>query len=182
MARPKDKVKGLTDVQKSKLKEIEEQHQDLKIIDHLTFGKLFHPDVFPESNKYRLHKEVENSIQDYIQSFHYAFRELPYRKKIKIVRNPSFKIFISHLLGQLDYARQVRTTDKKFQQYAFDIYLDFFEIGIDGLIGSLPKDFQKHLKAQLEPILSLMRLIGKYEGQNFKYPITYSKKKVVNPS
>lgn len=170
------KTKVISENQKRRITELKKQHPHLKIIDYDQFGKLFEPDTFPYKNKNRLYQDVSVSIDHFLDSFHYAFRELPFSYKNKIMASGNFNRFLDTVFTQFEYA-STQKKDHDFQDHSFKVYLKLFEIGINGMIKTMPSEFQPYLKNQLKPTLSLMTLVGKYENLPFKYPSLKDKKK-----
>jgi hypothetical protein len=176
------KTKVQSEKQKRKLLEIKQQHPHLSIINYDQFGKLFEPEIFPYKNKNRLYQDVSTNIENFLDSFHFAFRELPDSYKNKIIIGGNFNDFLNKIFTQLEFKKDSKTTDADFQNYSFQIYLKLFNVGIKGMIGTMPKEFRPYLNKQLSPILSLMQLIGKYENSELAYPSLATAKKTLKKS
>jgi hypothetical protein len=174
------KTKVQSEQQKRKLSEIKHQHPNLSIINFDQFGKLFYPEIFEYKNSNRLYQDVTRNIENFLDSFHFAFRQLPYSYKNKIITGGNFNNFIDILFTQLAFTKNAKKNDIDFQKFSFQIYLKLFTIGTKGMIGTMPDEFQIYLNAQLEPILTLMKLIGKYEKSGLSYPELDSSKKPNN--
>ena len=154
--------------QQSKLEEIKRDYPWLSIIDYQQFGRLWHPEVFPYGNKARLYNETRTAIDNFLNSFHYAFAKLPTSYKNKILISRNFNDFLTEIFGHLDLERS--KGEKQIQDFSHQVYLNFFNIGINGLIRTLPADFQPYLVSQIQPALSLMQVVGRYANIDLKYP------------
>ena len=151
--------KRQTAKQEKKLEEIKKTYPDLKLIDHNEFVKLHHPDIFPISNESRFYREVSNKILQSFSDFHYAFLKLPSSYKIKILTSRDFSDFINMITSQ-DYV--LKKSEDYEKAFTFLLYQNFFNIGIKGLIETMPREFQTYLNDQMRPILSLMHSIAEY--------------------
>ena len=142
-----------------KLEEIKKTYPNLRIIDHNEFARFHHPEIFPITNESRFYKEVSNKILQFFSDYHYAFLKLPSSYKIKILISSEFSRFIQTISSQ-DYLLEKSQENEK--NFDFILYQNFFSIGINGLIKTMPHEFQAFLHDQMKPILSLMQSIAVY--------------------
>ena len=151
--------KILNGKQEKKLDEIKKTYPNLKLIDHNEFVRLHHPEIFPITNESRFYREVSNKILQSFDDFHYAFLKLPSSYKIKILTSRDFSDFINLITSQ-DYV--LKKSEDYEKAFTFLLYQNFFNIGIKGLIETMPREFQTYLNDQMRPILSLMHSIAEY--------------------
>ena len=151
--------KILNGKQEKKLDEIKKTYPNLKLIDHNEFVRLHHPEIFPITNESRFYREVSNKILQSFDDFHYAFLKLPSSYKIKILTSRDFSDFINMITSQ-DYV--LKKSEDNEKAFTFLLYQNFFNIGIKGLIETMPREFQTYLNDQMRPILSLMHSIAEY--------------------
>ena len=163
------RTKVISEAQKKKMDEAKEHYPWLQIISHEQFGQLFYPDLFPVSNKPRLYKNVQNNIEVFLQSFHYAFIRLPFSYQDKILLSRNFDSVINQVFRRLESLESVKkfkkTSDGKgkfAQDYSYQIYQKFFNIGLEGLIKTMPPAFAPYLKSQIKPLLLLMLSIANF--------------------
>ena len=145
--------------QEKELDKIINTNPDIKLIDHNEFAKLHYPDIFPITNESRFYREISNKILQSFSDFHYAFLRLPSSYKIKIMTSRDFEDFINLITSQ-DYVLKKSGDNEK--AFTFLVYQNFFNIGIKGLIETMPREFQTYLNNEMRPILSLMHSIAEY--------------------
>lgn len=161
------KTKVITEAQKKKLAEIKEHYPWLSIITHEQFCQLYESELFPISNKPRLYKNVQTNIENTLNSFHYAFRNLPFSYQDKIVLSGNFNLVLTTLLQRLEFALKTKKVKKPRDNktdldYSYEMYQKFFNMGLQGLINTMPEEFQPYLKSQIKPMLLLMSSIAKF--------------------
>lgn len=170
----------LTKIQKLNLErqiiEIKNTYPKMKLISPIEFGRLWHPKDFPYGNQARLHKDVKDKILQNFYDFHYAFEKLPNSYKDEIILSGEFKSVTQKIFDYSKWAERNKSDEKPIQSLSYALYLDFFTIGIDGLINSMPQEFQRYLTNEMKPILALMQSISKYAKTidpklNIPYPI-----------
>lgn len=155
--------------QQRKLEEIRKNYPWLKIISHEQFVQLFHRDIFPVSNYPRLYKQVQNNFEDFLNSFHYAFNKLPLSYQDKIILGRNFNSFLNGLLEHLESVAKTKKNNKNLdldeksgQDFSYQVYQKLFNIGLKGLIRTMPSEFEPYLKSQIKPLLLLMLSIARF--------------------
>lgn len=163
------RTKVISEAQKKKLQEIKDRYPWLSIISHEQFCQLWESDLFPVSNHPRLYKQVQANIENFLNSFHYALNKLPYSYQDKIVLSRNFDFFMNSMLDHLESIKNRKTIKKDsdgneipIQDFSYHIYQKFFNIGIQGLIKTMPKAFEPYLKSQIKPLLALMWSIAQF--------------------
>ena len=136
-------------------------------------ARLREPDHFPYKHKPRLYKEVTADILKVFHELNGYFYHLPLSYRLKIVNDDDFMRFLEDeiIKGTLKQKDSKEEHDDATKQDSFQLYMNLFSIGIEGLLRTMPSDFHNHLATQLKPIFSLMQSISMYSND-----ITNSKK------
>ena len=132
------------------------------------FLRLREPKHFPYENSARLQKEVtEDVIQTFeeLNGFIY-YLEPSYR--MKIFKDPAFVNFI-----QQEYLNMKEKKSKKKDKneidtaklYAYQTYLNFFNIGLEGLFKTMPDEFKDVWIIQIKSMFKLMQSISKLSSR-----------------
>jgi hypothetical protein len=161
----------------------------MKLIERIEYYRLSDPKNFPYEHQNRLCRTVTDKILQSLLDFHYAFRFLPESYKKEIIQSPEFSSFMSNIfsVGQVEIekldketeyppSQNEKTVDEKVvnekttnNTITTNLYQKFFNIGLDGLIKTLPQDFIPHLQNEIKPLLMLMIAISK--NTKSKYPV-----------
>lgn len=152
--------------QRKELDNIKNTHPNLKVINHLEFARLFKPEIFVYPNQNRLFRQVTDKIIQSLDDFFYAFKKLPQSYKEEIILNPEFSSMINMVFSAGQITRQTKrerdkTKEDENNSITTDIYQKFFNIGLEGLIKTLPYEFGPYLKSEMKPLLLLMLAISK---------------------
>ena len=164
--------KGQTAKQEKILNDMKKTHPNLTLIKPIEYGRLFYPKDFPFENKPRLYREVTNKVIQFFDDYHYATRELPMSYKVKIITSRGFDDCIKSIIGNMSYVDKKQKSEDPEKRLSFMMYYKFFNLGIEGLIKSMPDDFGQTLREQIRPTLLLMQSITKFSQ------LSDSKKKV----
>jgi hypothetical protein len=150
------------------LDSIKKTYPKMKLIEHIEYGRLSNPEKFPYKHQNRLYREVTNKILQSLLDFHYAFKNLPSSYKEEILLSSEFSSFMYNIfsVGQLEKPKKEESKDNLITT---ELYQKFFNIGLDGLIRTLPQDYSSYLKIEMKPLLLLMLAISKTTKS--KYPI-----------
>jgi len=118
----------------------------------------------------RSKRKIKQSLID----FHYAFSRLPDSYKTKILTDRSFNDF---MITINQFAKRVDTKQDKEPEklFSFNMYYNFFNIGMDGLIKTMPTDFQQYIDEQMRPILLLMQSISRFSNKKNSEKIAFVK-------
>ena len=163
-----------------KTDELKKTYPKMKLISHIEFGRLWNPQDFSYGNQARLHKEVKDKVLQNFYDFHYAFEKLPNSYKDEIVLSNEFNSVTQKIFDYSKWAGRNKSDERSIQSLSYALYLNFFTIGIDGLINSMPQEFQRYLTNEMKPILALMQSISKYAKTidpklNIPYPVLPSR-------
>ena len=169
--------KGQNAKQEGILDEIKKTHPNLTLIKPIEFARLFHPEDFPFENKPRLYREVTEKVIQSFNDYHYATRELPPSYKVKIITSRAFDDCIKSIIRDMSYVDKKQKSEEPDKQLSFMMYYKFFNLGIEGLIKSMPEEFQYTLRDQIRPALLLMQSITRFtiqSGSNKKVPFVHA--------
>ncbi len=158
--------KGQTAKQEKILMEIKKTHPKLTLIKPLEFARLFHSEDFPFENKPRLHREVTEKVIQFFDDYHYATRELPTSYKVKIITSRGFSDCLNSIIRDMSYVDKKQKSEEPEKQLSFMMYYNFFSLGIEGLIKSMPEEFRYTLQDQIRPALLLMQSITRFTLQS----------------
>ena len=163
--------KGLTAKQEKDLNELKKTYSNYKLLELIDFARLRSPEVFPYEHKSRLYKQVTNVILQYMNDFVLTFDKLPKSYREKILLDTQFTSFIDQFtIWGKDMKKKQSDSE---EQYTFLLYSKFFNIGVQGLINSMPIQFQPYLKNEIKPFLMLMQSIANFSlmmNPKLKYP------------
>ncbi len=163
----------LTKIQRLSLEKeldnIKNTYPKMKLIKPEEFGRLWKPDTFPYPNKNRLYREVSDKIIQSLLDFHYAFFKLPDSYKSEILLSPEFSTVMTNVFsaGQIEKLRIEEEYPKLPNEepdntFSTDLYQKFFNIGLEGLIKTMPQDFRPYLIEQIKPLMMLMLSISRF--------------------
>ncbi len=158
--------KGQTAKQEKILNDMKKTHPNLTLIKPIEYGRLFYPKDFPFENKPRLYREVTNKVIQFFDDYHYATRELPTSYKVKIITSRGFNDCLRSIIENMSYVDKKQKSEEPDEQLSFQMYYNFFNMGIEGLIKSMPEEFGNTLKDQIRPVLLLMQAITKFSQQS----------------
>ena len=95
---------------------------------------------------------------------------------MKVFQSTEFTRFVTEQwLVTLD-ANDVQISEQKkageynaSQDLSYQNYLNLFNIGLEGLIKTMPEEFQNYISNQLKPMFKLMQSIAKFAGKDVPY-------------
>ncbi len=169
--------KGQDAKQEGILDEIKETHPNLTLIKPIEFARLFYPKDFPFENKPRLYREVTEKVIQSFNDYHYATRELPTSYKVKIITSRGFNDCLKSIFRDMPYVDKKQKSEEPDKRLSFMMYYYFFNIGIEGLIKSMPEEFRYTLQDQIRPVLLLMQSITRFtlqSGSKKKVPFVHA--------
>ena len=159
------------------LGEIKKTYPKLNLIKPIEFARLFHPIEFPFKNKPRLHREVTEKVIQFFDDYHYATRELPTSYKVKIITSRGFNDCLKSIIQDMTYVDKKQKSEEPDKQLSFMMYYNFFSIGFEGLIKSMPEEFRHTIQDQIRPALLLMQSITRFtlqSGSKNKVPFVHA--------
>ena len=169
--------KGQDAKQEGILNKIKKTYPKLTLIKPIEFARLFHSEDFPFKNKPRLYREVTEKVIQSFNDYHYATRELPTSYKVKIITSRGFNDCLQSIFRDMEYVDKKQKSEEPDKQLSFMMYYNFFNIGIDGLIKSMPEEFRYTLQDQIRPVLLLMQSITRFtlqSGSKKKVPFVHA--------
>jgi len=134
----------------------------LRLIVYDDLARLREPELFPYENKARLYNRVKEGIMQSLFDFDYTFHHLPTHYKKEIMASSNFTNFIKEVFRFSKDIEKEQKTEEPEELFSFVLYQNFFTIGIEGLIASMPSEFRPYLEDQVKPIMLLMQSIAKY--------------------
>ena len=158
--------KGQTAKQEKILEDFKKTHPNLTLIKPIEYGRLFYPEDFPFENKPRLYREVTEKVIQFFDDYHYATRELPASYRVKIITSRGFNDCLQSIIRDMSYVDKKQKSEEPDKQLSFMMYYNFFNIGIEGLIKSMPEEFRYTLQDQIRPALLLMQAITRFTLQS----------------
>ena len=169
--------KGQNAKQEGILDKIKETYPNLTLIKPIEFARLFHPKDFPFENKPRLYREVTEKVIQFFDDYHYATRQLPMSYKVKIITSGAFDHCLQSIIRDITYVDKKQKSEEPEKRLSFRMYYYFFNIGIEGLIKSMPGEFGQTIQEQIRPALLLMQAITRFThqlGSNKKVPFVHA--------
>jgi len=166
--------KGLNAKQEGNLMNLKKTLPELSLASYEDLARLRDPEIFPYKNKSRLHNRVKESILKSFLESAYAFQHLPSSDKREIMTSHLFHNLMNNFINSSKDVEKLQKSDEPEKYFAFVMYQNFFTIGIEGLIATMPNEFRPHLENEIKPILLLMQSIAKYsKRQNPKSKVPH---------
>ena len=157
-------------------------HPEFRTTKRINLLRLREPKKFPYENKVRLQNEV---TKDLIQVFHELnsyFYYLSVKNRMKVLQSTDFMRFIQEewlvTLHANDVQQRKQKKSKKkgkkdsydpSQDLSYQNYLNLFNIGLEGIINTMPQEFQSYISSQLKPMFKLMQSIARFAGKDVPY-------------
>jgi len=102
---------------------------------------------------------------DELNDMEIVFQKLPRKYQKDILTSDQFMRTMNVFLEKSKKKKSAKSTnskDKELVDFSNSVlYQNFFNIGFEGLIKTMPKEFQEHLISQVKPIVQLMYAITK---------------------
>ena len=177
-----------TQAQYDIIKWLKDTHPEFRTTKRMNLLRLRDSKNFPYNNMPRLHEDV---TKDLIETFHELnsyFYFLPVKNRMRIFQSESFNRFVtSEWLSTLDAydiqnaelkktkskSRKDKTKKKKEydvnQALSYQNYQNMFNIGLEGIIKSMPQEFQSYISNQLKPMFKLMQSISRFTSNQVPY-------------
>jgi len=155
---------------------LKDTHPEFRTTKRINLLRLREPKKFPYENKVRLHNEVTKDLIEVFSELNTYFYYLPVKNRMKVFQSREFTRFVTEQwLVTLD-ANDVQISEQKksgeynaSQDLAYQNYLNLFNIGLEGLIKTMPEEFQNYISSQLKPMFKLMQSIAKFAGKDVPY-------------
>ncbi len=155
---------------------LKDTHPEFRTTKRINLLRLREPKKFPYENKVRLDNEVTKDLIEVFSELNTYFYYLPVKNRMKVFQSREFTRFVTEQwLVTLD-ANDVQISEQKksgeynaSQDLAYQNYLNLFNIGLEGLIKTMPEEFQNYISSQLKPMFKLMQSIAKFAGKDVPY-------------
>ncbi len=163
-------------------------HPEFRTTKRMNLLILRDPKKYPYKNMPRLYDDVTDDVVEVFHELNSYFYYLPVKNRMKIFQSESFNRFVtSELLSTLQSydiqnaelkkskskSRKTKTKQKKEydvnQALSYQSYQNMFNIGLEGLIKSMPQEFQNYISSQLKPMFKLMQSISRFTGTQVPY-------------
>lgn len=143
------------------------------LTNHLDLGRFLKPEIFEYSNQIRLKRMFKDRMIEQFKDLEIVFQNLSNKHKKEILTSEQFLKMIDVLLDNASQVRLKRIVEKNKDKVRFEMqdniddlssavmYQNFFNIGFEGLIESMPYEFREYLITQVKPITQLMYAITK---------------------
>ena len=169
--------KRLTAKQEKELREFRKSFPRYKLSKLLDLARFIRPEIFPYSKQNRLNRDMKNGILEHLKDIEIIMSRLTKKQKRDILTHEQF----NRTLGQFfEIARQIqtkpiiKTTKGKKEIVGYQVntssienlqsvvmFENFFNIGLMGLIDSMPYEFRDYLISQAKPMVQLMYAMTK---------------------
>ena len=177
-----------TQAQYDVIKWLKDTHPEFRTTKRMNLLRLREPKKFPYKNMPRLYDEVTEDLIKVFHELNSYFYYLPVKNRMKIFQSSDFNRFVtSEWLqtlqiydvqnAELKKTKSKSRKDKLKKKKEYDVnqalsyqnYQNMFNIGLEGLINSMPQEFQSYISSQLKPMFKLMQSISRFTGSQVPY-------------
>ena len=177
-----------TQAQYDVIKWLKDTHPEFRTTKRMNLLRLREPQKFPYKNMPRLYDEVTEDLIKVFHELNSYFYYLPVKNRMKIFQSSDFNRFVTSEWLQTLQAYDVQNAElkkiksksrkdklKKKKEYdvnqalSYQNYQNMFNIGLEGLINSMPQEFQSYISSQLKPMFKLMQSISRFTGNQVPY-------------
>ena len=174
--------------QNESIKWLSNTHPEFRTTKRMSLLRLREPKNFPYKNMPRLYDEVTDDLIEVFHELNSYFYFLPVKNRMKIFQSIDFNRFVTSEWLQTLQAYDVQNAElkktkaksrkgKAKQKKEYDVnqalsyqnYQNMFNIGLEGLIKSMPQEFQSYISEQLKPMFKLMQSISRFTGSQVPY-------------
>lgn len=174
--------------QNESIKWLSNTHPEFRTTKRMSLLRLREPKNFPYKNMPRLYDEVTDDLIEVFHELNSYFYYLPVKNRMKIFQSIDFNRFVTSEWLQTLEANDVQNAElkktkaksrkdktKKKKEYdvnqalSYQNYQNMFNIGLEGLIKSMPQEFQSYISEQLKPMFKLMQSISRFTGSQVPY-------------
>jgi len=172
-----DVRKGLTAKQEKEFDGFKKDFSRYKLSNLLDLARFIRPEIFPYSKQNRLKRDMKNGILEHLNDIEVIMSRLSKKHKKEILTHDQFYRTLNQFI---ETARTIQTkpiiqTKKgkkeivgyEVQKITEDnlisvvMFQNFFNIGFQGLIDTMPLEFRDYLISQAKPIVQLMYAMTK---------------------
>jgi len=155
---------------------LKDTHPEFRTTKRINLLRLREPKKFPYENKVRLHNDVTKDLIEVFNELNTYFYYLPVKNRMKVLQSTEFIRFVTEQWLVALEANDVQIAEQKkageynaSQDLSYQNYLNLFNIGLEGLIKTMPQEFQSYISSQLKPMFKLMQSIAKFTGKDVPY-------------
>ena len=163
-------------IQKSVTEWLKDTHPEFRTTKRINLLRLREPKKFPYENKVRLHNDVTKDLIEVFNELNTYFYYLPVKNRMKVFQSTEFNRFVTEQWLVTLHANDVQISEQKkageynaSQDLSYQNYLNLFNIGLEGLIKTMPEEFKNYISSQLKPMFKLMQSISKFTGNRVPY-------------
>jgi len=159
--------KRQTAKQEKEFNALKKDYSTFRLSNHESLGRFLYPKIFPYANQERLKRDFKKGVIEEFNDVEIIFPRLSHKHQQEILTSPQFMRTMNILLDRADKIKPKNTKSNSKTQNDVDdfsssvMYQNFFNIGFDGLIKTMPNEFHEHLRSQVKPIIQLMYAITK---------------------
>jgi len=155
---------------KGKLEALEKDYSTFRMTKHVDLGRLLRPKEFPLKNQDRLKRDFTKGVIEELNDIEVVFPRLSAKYQRDVLTSDQFYRTVNVFLDNA--ANLQKTKSKGFENVSNSImYQNFFNIGLEGLINTMPPEFREILISQIKPTLQLMLAITKNHNKISKNKI-----------
>ena len=174
--------------QNESIKWLSNTHPEFRTTKRMSLLRLREQKNVPYKNMPRLYDEVTDDLIEVFHELNSYFYYLPVKNRMKIFQSIDFNRFVTSEWLQTLEANDVQNAElkktkaksrkdktKKKKEYdvnqalSYQNYQNMFNIGLEGLIKSMPQEFQSYISEQLKPMFKLMQSISRFTGSQVPY-------------
>jgi len=153
--------KRQTSKQEKRLKSLKKDYSTFRLSKHEDLGRFLYPEIFPYANKDRLNRDFKNGVIQELHDIEIIVPRLSEKHQKEILMSDQFMRTINVILEKQKQKKSPKKEDELDNFSSSVMYQNFFNVGFEGLIKTMPKEFQEHLISQVKPIIQLMYAITK---------------------
>jgi len=162
--------------QKSVIEWLKDTHPEFRTTKRINLLRLREPKKYPYENKVRLHNDVTKDLIEVFNELNTYFYYLPVKNRMKVFQSTEFTRFVTEQWLVTLESNDVQISKQKkageynaSQDLSYQNYLNLFNIGLEGLIKTMPEEFKNYISSQLKPMFNLMQSIAKFAGKDVPY-------------
>jgi len=171
-------------------------HPKFRTTKRINLLRLREPKKFLYENKPRLNEEVTEDLIEVFNELNSYFYLIPVKNRMRVLQSTGFNRFvteewlvtlqandiqIAELKKTKEKTKSKETKTKKTkskkdkdeydvnQALSYQNYQNLFNIGLEGLIKSMPEEFQNYISNELKPMFKLMQSISRFTGSKVPY-------------
>jgi hypothetical protein len=142
------------------LEKIKNDYPEFKISNHTQLARLLHPDEFPVVKKDRVYADMVKGIIGELNDIEVVLPRLPKKSQKKILASDQYNRTLRVFLDNTEKLQKIKGDNFDKMSNSI-IYQDLFNLGLEGLIKTMPPEFREILISQIRPTLQLMLSITK---------------------